>query len=411
MGRSDLAGIVFFACVMCWISFFPQPIQEMAGSWPAVAVAALVLSLSIWGRARRTLVSFQDIFVFLFVASLLPGLLVAYDLALACKTWYVVSICLVTFYFTGKYCIIRIPSFRPVAVVFSSCSLVLSVWAVIEIFTGSDVLYKGILYNPFYMRYVTGLVRPMAALYNPAVLATYLVAALPFSAYLLKVPGKGDRTLGFLATVFAAAVVVSTLCRSSFAGLLAAALVYFVLKQRYLSLIKFSAGILAALVLFFFLPYPFSRLSIQGLVFDATAVVSDYRLDRIGMALAMLKDSSFAGVGLNNFRVLFDAYSVFISGTVRPPVYNPEVNVADNMYVTLLAEAGLIGLFAFLVFVFVLISRVWKLETGVSRVLIMSMTAFLVSIVGYDALYWQTPLMLFALLCGFMAGVEADGNG
>ena len=60
----------------------------------------------------------------------------------------------------------------------------------------------------------------------------------------------------------------------------------------------------------------------------------------------MIKDHPFFGVGLGHYRVLFDHYFPIIAGHL---IYDQKI--ADCMYVTILAEAGIIGLTGFIFFI------------------------------------------------------------
>ncbi len=56
------------------------------------------------------------------------------------------------------------------------------------------------------------------------------------------------------------------------------------------------------------------------------------------MTFNMLKDHPFFGVGFKNFRVKFNRYK--IDKNENTPM---EFRIPDNMYLTLLAETGVVG--------------------------------------------------------------------
>jgi O-antigen ligase len=135
-------------------------------------------------------------------------------------------------------------------------------------------------------------------------------------------------------------------------------------------------------------------------------------VERVKMAVAMFQDHPATGVGFGNFRRLFDDYHVH-DGPV--PEIAPEHKVVDNMYPTLLGEAGLLGLSAFLVFAGSLflnaLSARKRTDNMEHRTLLLMLMAgqlgLLLSMVGYEMLYWPGPNMFFCLFCGFLAGATS----
>ena len=123
------------------------------------------------------------------------------------------------------------------------------------------------------------------------------------------------------------------------------------------------------------------------------SIISPYRLTRVKMTFKILKDHPLFGIGFNHFRIRFNEYC--------PPedrgreLY--EFMIPDNMYLTFLAETGLLGASGFLVFIFLLFKRGFKRIIPIS-----SLAGLLVNMGAYELFYWYNPYMFFCLLCGFV---------
>ena len=122
------------------------------------------------------------------------------------------------------------------------------------------------------------------------------------------------------------------------------------------------------------------------------------------------------GIGLNHFRLRFADYYP-LKNMIHP--INWEYRIADNMYLTLLAETGLAGISGFLIFIFSLliqgIRKFKALKKGPARALLliplMSLVGFLPNMNGYEVLYWPNIYLFFCLICGFVQGIVSSREG
>jgi O-antigen ligase len=293
------------------------------------------------------------------------------------------------------------------------CSGLVATLGFFELIFAFNPLYKYFIENPFYERYITDWVRPMSTLFNPAPLASYLLVTLPSAIYIFKSKTRIKKTCGAIVLIINLVCFILTFSRGSFLGLLAM-LFFFLLIQR-----KYKKTLLLIFILLFFsllmsiLPYPFSRLSPKGIGIYGTGIFSDYRITRAKMVVNMLKTNPLSGVGLNNFRVLFDKYYPRQS---ELPYVDYEIKIPDNMHLTLLAETGILGLSGFLIFIFMLLKEAIKkirrtqnpVSNPVSLYPALSLIGLLFSMAGYELFYWHTPYMLFCLICGFMQSQESS---
>ena len=123
-----------------------------------------------------------------------------------------------------------------------------------------------------------------------------------------------------------------------------------------------------------------------------------HRLKRFPLTLKMIREHPFAGVGLNNYRIVFDKY------------YSPNkendysLKIPDNMYLMILGESGIVGLGLFILLIIDVIRRyltVLKNKNQNQRLLMLVLFSVLLGIfihmLSYELLYWTTPFFLFLL--------------
>jgi O-antigen ligase len=138
------------------------------------------------------------------------------------------------------------------------------------------------------------------------------------------------------------------------------------------------------------------------------SILSEYRLARIKMTAHIFKKHPFFGIGFQHFRLRF---AEFCASADKKTPY--EFMIPDNMYLTFLAETGIAGTLGFLVFIsFLLRNGFSQLRKALSLSqtrqitigLISALLGLSVNMGGYELFYWDNPFLLFALLCGFLAG-------
>ena len=75
---------------------------------------------------------------------------------------------------------------------------------------------------------------------------------------------------------------------------------------------------------------------------------------RMRIGAEMFLQHPIFGVGLNHFRILFDKF--YLSKPIIQFIPY-EIKIADNMYLTLIAETGIIGFTGFIIFIFSLFRK------------------------------------------------------
>jgi O-antigen ligase len=122
----------------------------------------------------------------------------------------------------------------------------------------------------------------------------------------------------------------------------------------------------------------------------------EYRLKRYPVTFRMFKDHPIAGVGLNNYRIVFDDY---YGSKSEQYAYK----IPDNMYLMIIGESGILGFGLFILFIFVMLKKAVRdlrndkdsSYKDVRLVFILMLTGILIHMASYELFYWATPYFLF----------------
>lgn len=402
----DYFDVLLFIVLFAWISFFSQPVQDRYEIFGRAFLAIFLLILTL---RQRKLFSLQDWPFWIFLLGIFPGIIKATDPGVALKTYLYLSLNGFFVFYIGKMLVGSGKNMNSLSIVICLCSIMVSLVGFFEAVYGFNPIYKYFIANPYYNRYISDVVRPMATLFNPAPLATYCLFTWPFGILLSKQAGPKIRLLGYVTIVLNVACLIMTFSRGTFLGLILMSFCYLLLSKRYKDMLIFGIVMLIILIILEFLPYPFCRFSFKGIGIYGTGIFSDYRLLRAKMSWEMFKSHPLFGVGLNHFRVLFDNFCPF---KYMLQYIDYEVKIADNMHLTLLAETGISGLIGFMVFTTSLIFKGFKKyeiirdenKRNFLLVSICVLMGILCSMAGYELFYWYTPYILFCLICGFIRG-------
>jgi O-antigen ligase len=128
------------------------------------------------------------------------------------------------------------------------------------------------------------------------------------------------------------------------------------------------------------------------------------RLDRYGVTFKMVKAHPIAGVGFNNYAIVFDYYYNIWVG-------QHEYKISDNMYLRMLGESGIAGLALFILFIFFMLKKGIRYlknykekDADIRLVFILMLAGILIHMLSYDLFYWATPFYLFLLSSGAVSG-------
>ena len=153
-------------------------------------------------------------------------------------------------------------------------------------------------------------------------------------------------------------------------------------------------GICCLLIIILFWPYLASRFDIEsGLADQSFNLRSFYNQ----VALSFIVQNPALGVGIGNFVWAFQNSQQL----VEPWMYQP----VHNIYLLIAAETGLLGLLAFLIFLFLTIRSAWKYRFNSKESYLLFAICFLLLVGLFDHFEWdlQQGQILFWLFLGMLA--------
>ncbi len=399
-----------------WISLFPQPIQADYHLAFKFFLIVFFIFLLIEKKDIKSIFSKKDWPLWLFLVSMLGGIIHADNKQLATRTYFDIALILFFVYYLAR----ELFSSKKYAfiIIKTICifSIVVALFGVFELVFRKNPIYEYLIYNPFYQRYINWPIIPrlMSTQFHPPILGSYLLACLPFGILLAKQKNLISRRLGIVSVILGMIVIILTFSRGAFLGLIFFILFYFWKTKKITHFILFVLILTLVITLCSqitiryeedYIPVPF-RFGFKSLIYGSHAsIFSEYRYQRLIMTLQMVRDYPFFGVGLMQFREKFDYY---YTGPYKVPY---EFKIADNMYLTILAETGIIGFIGFCIFIFSLLKAGLKklqIEQDKQRrnmtlVAMCGLIGLLVNMGGYELFYWHSPYILFCFLCGILA--------
>ncbi|MFA5275733.1 MAG: O-antigen ligase family protein [Candidatus Omnitrophota bacterium] len=313
---------------------------------------------------------------------------------------------LLLIFYIGKGIFLETKNRRSVSTIICICALLVACIAVLELYFNKNIIYDRYIRSPYYTHEIFWAHRPVSTQFHPAILGTYFLCAIPFALALTRERSVSIKVLGW--SVFALCSTLTFLARSrgAFVGLIALFLFYAWnkgYKKIFFSVI--SLVILVGALGSFQSDATLGKFGFSRLISGShDSAISPYRLDRIKMSLKIVKEYPVFGIGYNHFRLRFNEYCAPES---RNTIFM--LKIPDNMYLSFLAETGIVGLSGFLIFSIVIFmrgARALKSKTGIQREWILipftAYVAVLVQMWAYEFFYWSSPSMFFFLLCGFI---------
>lgn len=405
-GISEYLKNILLICLFAWISFFPSSVHNLYGNFEIIFLGVFLLILILLKKSARSIFSLKDWRLWLFSVCLLAGTVNAIDKNLAYKTYFEIIFIFAFLYYIGKALLVTEGNDNKISVIICLGSLIVAFIGLLELYFGKNILYENFLRNNYYQRYIL-VGRPMSTQFNPVILGTYLLGCFPFGFILLKNKLSFLRLLGITSLFISAFVIILTFSRGVFLGFMSM-IIFWLWQEHKKKLLKVFVVLSVAAIVFcsFQENDNFKRFGFQRFIAGSgDSIFSQYRSERIKMTFKMLKDHPFLGIGLNHFRFRFSEYC---NKSDVNEIY--EFRIPDSMYLTFLAETGLIGMCGFLLFIIFLfkagLKEVKKQPIEARQILLASLAAlvgFLVNMGAYDLFYWRNPLMLFCLICGFIA--------
>ena len=399
-------SVITIILLLIWISFFPSPVQQ---NYRLVIKLFLALGfIIVLIKKRASIFKLDDFPLWIFLVAIGINVLFAQEKDIAFRTYLDLALPMFLIYYLVSDGFSSEVKFNLLAKVICVLSILVALGGIFEAVFAFNLLYEHFMDNPYYPRYITGFVRPMSTQYNPAVLGSYLLGCLPFGFFLFKREKNFFKFLGAAGIVLNIVVIILTFSRGVFLGLIAMIIFYLFTQRKYYLITRFFIILLTFILVCSYLPYPFNRFGIDMFTLENRGIMSAYRFDRCIMAKNMLKDYFLTGLGFQHFRIRFYEY---YSG--RYPV-SYEFMIADNMYLTILAETGILGFLAFFVFILALFKK-WLAQFKMSKYashrklqLLMVFSAFfglLVNMGSYELFYWPNPYLYFCILAGCIGAI------
>lgn len=296
-----------------------------------------------------------------------------------------------------------------VRIIISVCSgvVLMSIDALWQVVFGYDFIHHITIQSAI------GLARPTASFPNPNVFGVYMSALTPLIIGLTFFYFKGRKRIAMLfASALALTGVYLTLSRGAGLGVYLAILFLCVAKKRkVLSLI-----LIGILIIFpFVMPKNIKEWAKQVHYNPLVFMCNQDRISIYNNTINMIKRHPFIGVGINTFSRNYGKYKL---ESAEKYTHTPDTIYAHNIYLQMAGETGLLGLFAFLWFLF----AVFKQAAGVLRklddaylraigmCLVACFIAFLINGLTETSLYYARVSMIFWYLIGLSLALKKFTN-
>lgn len=253
------------------------------------------------------------------------------------------------------------------------------------------------------LQYAIGLPRPTAAFPNCNLLGIYLTALTPliFGLTFFYFKGRNKLLMSFVSVLGLLGVYLS-LSRGAGLGIyLAILFLSIVNKKKILTLI-----LVGILIIFpFVMPKNIKQWAREVNYNPLVFMCNQDRISIYNNTLNMIKHHPLIGVGVNTFS---NNYGKYKTEQAEKYAHTPNTIYAHNAYLQMAGEIGLLGLLAFILFLF----RIFGLGLNASRKLsdeylriiavslIASLIAFLTNALTETSLYHPRVVMIFWYLIG-----------
>jgi len=293
-------------------------------------------------------------------------------------------------------------------IVFSVCCGVslLAIDALWQFFSGYDFIHRSVLHHQI------GLARASASFPNPNLLGIYMSAFIPLIVGLTILYFKGkNKIFMFLLSILALTGIFLTFSRGAGLAVYLAILFLAIAGKKKLLIL----ALIAVLLIFpFVMPENIKKWAKEV---NYNPVVFMFNQDRISIysnTINMVRHHPFIGVGANTFSKNYGKYR---TESAEKYAYTPDGIYAHNIYLQMAGEIGLLGLAAFIFFLFLIFKNVAssyaKLKDGYLRAVLLSLfagiLAFLVNGLTETSLYNARVAIVFWYLIGISLSLNRIG--
>ena len=393
----------FLTIFLAWVSFIPGTLQHR---FLTVVRHTLLFSLGISllrhkFRLKEYFFRKEDIFIWVYFAFISVGLINAVDKSMSVTLYMDIVIWGGLIYFLVKNSINEknCKIILRFLVVFSS---IVALIGIMEMLFGKNITYL-FIDNPYYEKFIREK-RIMSTLLNPAILGTYLLVCAPLACYFYSIEKSmlKKRVYLTMCTIIIVALILTFSRGAIFGGLIVISSYLWIKNKKKWIFIVLAACILSSLLVLL-LPY-YSRLKYAfGMTYLIRYLIHSHRTLHYFVAFDMLKAHPFFGIGLLQYRFLFNQYS-----SVRLPYV---VMIPESSYLMHLAETGIIGFSAFILLLVALLKRGFAYLKGevssekkkLFLFIFLGFIGLLFNMGTYDAFLWHTPFYLFWVFFGILS--------
>jgi len=405
MIKRNMHKIVFYLAsilLIIWLSFFVEPVYSRYANVILFILFFITASyfLSYRKNVKRVFGDKLDIFLWLYILIMTIGIFLAENRQIALHKYVVYAVPIPVIYYFFKSQVSLMSNKKRIAEIICVSSAIVSCVAILEFIFHKNLIYEKFVNNFYYDLYITNR-RVMSTLHVPQVLGTYIVACVPMSFFLMESgKNKSAKIVGIITVILCLIALVLTFSRGPIFALFISSAVYLYRKNKKKTLILIIGAVILLVLIFsiFGTGSAWGRLGLSGWVAH-----SDYqhRWTRVGTIIKILKDHPFIGLGLENYRWSFDKY--FFIKDIRW-----DWRVTDNMYLLILGESGLIGFFAFMAFIVLLLKRAFARYSEFGFVILIGLIGILCNMLTYDLLYWTVPFYIFWIYCGICSSMALN---
>lgn len=247
----------------------------------------------------------------------------------------------------------------------------------------------------------SSVIRAYGTLPHPNILGGFLVFSIFMSLYLYERSSKkGWIAVALFLQVITLFITYSRAALFALMGGLVIWMILHVIKEKKMPSVWKPAALGAILSLLLFYPQLLHRGGLFS--YNQSAVESDQmRLSMQKVALSIIKDHPWFGVGFNNYLLAFQSYA---EGLNVQPIF------VHNIYLLIAAETGLIGLGWFLMFCGFIIYRGWRQRDSLEgRTLLALFLAILaIGAADYYPMVIQQTRLVFFLTALLLSRVVRD---
>ncbi len=404
-----LISLVCF--LIFWLSVSTQIIQGRYVNIELAYLVFLYLAVVFYGIPRRLFFSSEDIFFCLYLILVTVGIFLCKDKYRAFAVYKAFVPILGLTYFTGK--IIAAKDFKIVKCVIFMIAM--SVF-IVSIAGFSEILFKKsavffIKDNPFFKIHPIG-ERMMSTMMAPSVLGSYFVITLPACLFMMENGSKKIiKIIGLFILMLGVSALFFTFSRGAWLGAIVSFFIYYWKRyKKFLLFLMIFFAVLFCLSIIFSAPSHFIRTMFFSLKGIKEGIIAESRINYIQIMVQMIKGHELFGIGLDHYRILFNAYSTErIADIFRIP---------DNMYFTILLETGILSFLSYIAFAAMVLARGFTFmnktknseQKNMMLVFVAGLTGFMIKMFTYDAFYWFAPVALFGLYMGLCSGLSYKSN-